>query len=68
MHQVLLVRNEEAKLRLPPELLQSKAIVMTCLQSKGLEFEDVLVVDFFADSPCQSEWRTLLTHAEVRVW
>lgn len=39
--------------------------VCTCsgLQSKGLEFDDVFIVNFFSESPAKEEWRVLL---EVR--
>ncbi|KAI8473628.1 MAG: hypothetical protein J3K34DRAFT_410063 [Monoraphidium minutum] len=50
-----------AKERLPQELRASNALIMTVSQSKGLEFSDVFLVDFFADSPATSEWGVLLT-------
>lgn len=34
---------------------------MTVSQSKGLEFDDVFLVDFFHDSPADEEWRLLST-------
>ena len=34
------------------------------LQSKGLEFDDVFLVNFCTDSPAKEEWRVLL---QVRV-
>ena len=37
-HQVLLVRSQECKARLPPPLDASTAIVLTVPQAKGLEF------------------------------
>ncbi|KAK9807285.1 hypothetical protein WJX73_007725 [Symbiochloris irregularis] len=60
-HQVILVRNTDAIDTLP-EALQthnSKALIMTVPQSKGLEFDDVFLVDFFKDSPASAEWRVL---------
>ncbi|KIZ02024.1 hypothetical protein MNEG_5936 [Monoraphidium neglectum] len=56
--QVVLVRDMAAVERLPDELRASNALIMSVAQSKGLEFSDV---DFFADSPAQSEWSVLLT-------
>lgn len=43
-------------------VLQAKidAVVMTVPQAKGLEFNDVFILNFFADSPCKEEWRILL--------
>eukprot|EP00951_Prasinocladus_malaysianus_P035158 scaffold360107_cov49-Prasinocladus_malaysianus.AAC.1 len=37
---------------------------MTVSQSKGLEFDDVFLVDFFQDSPADAEWRLLQTYLE----
>ena len=31
---------------------------------QGLEFDDVFLVDFFADSPATAEWRVLLSYLE----
>jgi ATP-dependent exoDNAse (exonuclease V) beta subunit len=64
--QVVLVRSDEARRNLPTELAAS-AIVLTVFESKGLEFDDVLLWDFFSASPCKKmkdggcahEWRTL---------
>ena len=47
-HQAILVRNQEAKTSLPPEL--ETAIVLTIFESKGLEFDDVLLYNFFTNS------------------
>lgn len=47
-HQAILVRNQEAKEKLPKDL--SSAIVLTIFESKGLEFDDVLLYNFFTDS------------------
>lgn len=55
-HQVIIVRNQEAKKMLPREL--NLAIVLTVFEAKGLEFDDVFVYDFFKDSPATAEeWR-----------
>lgn len=47
-HQAILVVNDEAKEHLPEEL--STAVVLTIYESKGLEFDDVLIYNFFKDS------------------
>ena len=47
-HQVILVRSEEALKKLPEEL--KCAISMTIFDAKGLEFDDVLLFNFFTDS------------------
>ena len=47
-HQVILVQSKDAKEKLP-KLLQG-AIVLTIFEAKGLEFDDVLLYNFFTDS------------------
>lgn len=59
-HQVVLVRNEEARQNLPDEL--RFAMVLTIYESKGLEFDDVLIYNFFHDSSAKN-WRVFATTA-----
>lgn len=47
-HQVILVQSKEAKDRLP-DILKG-AIALTIFEAKGLEFDDVLLYNFFTDS------------------
>ena len=47
-HQVIIVQSEDAKKALPNVL--KAGIVLTVFEAKGLEFDDVLLYDFFADS------------------
>lgn len=47
-HQVIIVRNDEAKNKLPDCIREG--IVLTILEAKGLEFDDVLLYNFFTDS------------------
>uniref|UniRef100_A0A6I8QS52 Tetratricopeptide repeat and ankyrin repeat containing 1 n=1 Tax=Xenopus tropicalis TaxID=8364 RepID=A0A6I8QS52_XENTR len=58
-HQVILVKNESAKERIPEEL--SLALVLTIYEAKGLEFDDVLLYNFFTDSEAFKEWRIIST-------
>ena len=46
--QAIIVRSEQARTRLPDEL--RVGIVLTVNEAKGLEFDDVLLYNFFADS------------------
>ncbi|KAG8969177.1 hypothetical protein FRC03_004130 [Tulasnella sp. 419] len=63
--QVVLVRNAESQKRLQRELGEGKGLVLTVYESKGLEFNDVLLYDFFADSTASLEvWRTVLEESE----
>lgn len=69
-NQVVLVRDMGVKARLPPEL---SPFAMSVVQAKGLEFDDVVLVDFFAASRATAgEWRVLngfceQLRAEVRL-
>jgi hypothetical protein len=49
-YQVIIVRDNEAKLRLK-KLIGKGAMVMTVYDAKGMEFNDVLLYNFFTDSP-----------------
>ena len=46
--QAIIVRSNQAKGKLPDEL--KVGIVLTVNEAKGLEFDDVLLYNFFADS------------------
>lgn len=63
-HQVLLVRSQESKERLPPPLDRTGGCILTVPQSKGLEFDDVFLLNFFTHSPAKEEWRVLLQYLE----
>jgi hypothetical protein len=39
-------------------------IVLTVAEAKGLEFEDVLVYNFFSDSPLSTEWRVIHSYTK----
>ena len=57
-HQVVLVRDQHAKLSLPGEL--QSALVLTVFEAKGLEFDDVFLYNFFTDSPADERtWRVV---------
>ena len=58
-HQVILVQSKEAKEELPTML--RGAIVLTIFEAKGLEFDDVLLYNFFKDSLVSSTFSQCLT-------
>ncbi|KAJ6614863.1 hypothetical protein B0H10DRAFT_2042924 [Mycena sp. CBHHK59/15] len=65
-HQCILVRNNIAK-----EILRKQVgdigLIMTLNESKGLEFNDVLIYNFFADSAAnESQWRVVLNALEIK--
>jgi hypothetical protein len=69
-NQVIIVRSPEARERLyaaAPELKLLKAVVLTIVESKGLEYNDVFCVNLCADSPAQLEWR-VLARAALELW
>ncbi|KAH7337987.1 hypothetical protein B0J17DRAFT_706450 [Rhizoctonia solani] len=58
--QVILVRNEAARNDLRAQVGEI-GLILTLYESKGLEFDDVLLYNFFEDSvPSESTWRVIL--------
>ena len=58
-HQAILVASNDAREKLPEEL--SHALVLTIYEAKGLEFDDVLVYNFFKDSQVRGCFRCTST-------
>lgn len=56
--QVILVRDAKAK-KILQDQIGSIALVLTILQSKGMEFDDVILWDFFSGSPILGGVRSL---------
>eukprot|EP00261_Vitis_vinifera_P024442 XP_010656729.2 PREDICTED: uncharacterized protein LOC104880753 [Vitis vinifera] len=56
--QVILVRNDSAKEEIS-KYVGNKALVLTILECKGLEFRDVLLCNFFGSCPFKHHWRVL---------
>jgi hypothetical protein len=52
------VRDEDAKAKLQAEI-GDVALVLTILQSKGMEFDDVILWDFFSGCPNPAGLRRL---------
>ncbi|CAE6534820.1 unnamed protein product [Rhizoctonia solani] len=58
--QVILVRNEAARAALRSQVGEI-GLILTLYESKGLEFDDVLLYNFFEDSvPSAATWRVIL--------
>ncbi|KIM51667.1 hypothetical protein SCLCIDRAFT_33255 [Scleroderma citrinum Foug A] len=58
--QCLLVRDEAARTRFKKDI-GIKAVILTLQESKGLEFDDVFLYDFFKDSAADySQWSLVL--------
>lgn len=56
-NRVLLVRNNESRERMPEDLKSN--LIMTIGQCKGLEFDSVILYNFFSDSEYQKEWNII---------
>jgi DNA polymerase III delta prime subunit len=56
--QVILVRDEVTKAQVK-SLTGNNSLVLTVLESKGMEFTDCLVYNFFSSSVVRNEWRAL---------
>ncbi|CAN4092017.1 unnamed protein product [Withania somnifera] len=56
--QVILVRDESAKQEIHGFVGQN-ALILTIVECKGLEFEDVLLYNFFSSSPLRNQWRVI---------
>nr|GEX43862.1 UvrD-like helicase, ATP-binding domain, P-loop containing nucleoside triphosphate hydrolase [Tanacetum cinerariifolium] len=56
--QVILVCDDDAKTEIC-EYVGKHALVLTILECKGLEFQDVLMYNFFGTSPLKDQWRVI---------
>merc|ERR1712194_362129 len=63
-HQVVIVRSEAAKKSMPEEFGIDPDWVMTVQEAKGLEFDDVLIYNYFSDSPAEELWRSVTSYSE----
>ncbi|KAM6567403.1 hypothetical protein CsatA_026531 [Cannabis sativa] len=56
--QVILVRDDNARKEIAG-YFGKKALLLTVLECKGLEFQDVLLYNFFGSSPLKNQWRVI---------
>ncbi|KAK4424964.1 Helicase SEN1 [Sesamum alatum] len=56
--QVILVRDDSARKEIS-NYIGDQALVLTIVECKGLEFQDVLLYNFFGSSPMSSQWRVV---------
>ncbi|CAG8510853.1 7653_t:CDS:10 [Acaulospora colombiana] len=61
--QVVIVRNDKDKERVR-SLNKNIGLVMTVFEAKGMEFSDVLLYNFFKNSPADLKWRVILSCLE----
>ncbi|XP_026377475.1 TPR and ankyrin repeat-containing protein 1-like [Papaver somniferum] len=56
--QVILVRDDSVKKEVSGQI-GKQALVLTLVECKGLEFQDVLLYNFFGTSPLKNQWRVI---------
>ncbi|KAE8792315.1 Lupus brain antigen 1-like protein [Hordeum vulgare] len=61
--QVILVRDDATKKQII-DIVGKQALVLTIVECKGLEFQDVLLYNFFGSSPLRTKWRVLYGYME----
>ncbi|KAL2892242.1 TPR and ankyrin repeat-containing protein 1 [Bienertia sinuspersici] len=64
--QVIMVRDDYAREKIANSIGRH-AIVLTIFESKGLEFEDVLLYNFFGSSPLKDQWRLIYEFMEKKL-
>ncbi|CAO2036355.1 unnamed protein product [Urochloa humidicola] len=63
--QVILVRDDATKKQIV-NLVGKQALVLTIVECKGLEFQDVLLYNFFSSSPLRNRWRVVYDYMESK--
>ncbi|KAH8834741.1 hypothetical protein DL96DRAFT_1592 [Flagelloscypha sp. PMI_526] len=68
--QCILVRDDPARNKLQAQVGENIGLILTLYESKGLEFDEVILYNFFEDSPIPlAQWRVVLnisTNSKVR--
>ncbi|GJZ09515.1 UvrD-like helicase, ATP-binding domain, P-loop containing nucleoside triphosphate hydrolase [Tanacetum coccineum] len=65
--QVILVRDDRTKSEVC-EFVGKNALVLTIVECKGLEFQDVLLYNFFGTSPLKDQWRVIYGYMKKYDW
>ncbi|CAD6259771.1 unnamed protein product [Miscanthus lutarioriparius] len=63
--QVILVRDDDMKKQVV-NIVGKQALVLTIVECKGLEFQDVLLYNFFSSSPLRNKWRVVYDYMKSR--
>ncbi|KAF8651806.1 hypothetical protein HU200_063328 [Digitaria exilis] len=63
--QVILVRDDDTKKQIV-NLVGKQALVLTIVECKGLEFQDVLLYNFFSSSPLRNKWRVVYDYMKSK--
>ncbi|CAJ0924191.1 21211_t:CDS:10 [Entrophospora sp. SA101] len=59
--QVIIVRDDETRKRVKKKIGNAFVLILTVFESKGMEFNDVFLYNFFADSFAHSKWRVIFS-------
>ncbi|CAJ0759793.1 3516_t:CDS:10 [Entrophospora sp. SA101] len=59
--QVIIVRDDKTKEHLKEKIGEEFGLILTVFESKGMEFNDVFLYNFFADSFAHSKWRVIFS-------
>ncbi|GKD63639.1 UvrD-like helicase, ATP-binding domain, P-loop containing nucleoside triphosphate hydrolase, partial [Tanacetum coccineum] len=62
-----MVRDDRARTEII-EYVGRQALVLTILECKGLEFQDVLLYNFFGTSPLKDQWRVIYGYMKEHNW
>ena len=54
---VVIVRDQDGKANVPAFL--KNVLCLTVYEAKGLEFDEVILYNFFSDTKCPSQWKLL---------
>ncbi|PWA85985.1 uvrD-like Helicase, ATP-binding domain, P-loop containing nucleoside triphosphate hydrolase [Artemisia annua] len=65
--EVILVRDDHVKTEVFG-YIGGQALVLTISECKGLEFQDVLLYNFFGTSPLKDQWRVIYEYMRKHVW
>ncbi|KAG6655277.1 hypothetical protein CIPAW_05G204300 [Carya illinoinensis] len=62
--QVILVRDDSMRKEVA-KYVGKQALVLTIVECKGLEFQDVLLYNFFGSSPLKNKWRVIYEYMKI---
>ncbi|KAL2892258.1 TPR and ankyrin repeat-containing protein 1 [Bienertia sinuspersici] len=63
--QVILVRDDRVRKEIT-SYVGKNALVLTVVECKGLEFQDVLLYNFFGSSPLKNQWRVIYEFMKLK--
>lgn len=62
---VVIVRDQESKARVPE--FMREMLCLTVYEAKGLEFDEVILFNFFQDAKCRLDWKLLTSVSTIQV-